>query len=192
MVIEGKGISKKYGKSWIFRDLDFIITNDEKTAITGKNGAGKSTLLQLIAGFLTPSKGKILFDNQAADEHPHSAAFVGPYTEIIQEFTLRELLKFHANFKKPLCNFEQMADKASLPLDKIIDEFSTGMKQRTQLITAFYFENNILFLDEPTSNLDEQGFRWWMDEINKNRSSIIIIASNDQKENNVCQNSILL
>ena len=192
MIITGENIGKKFGKTWIFRDLNFEIKSNEPTVITGKNGAGKSTLLQIIAGYLTPSQGKILVDGDKFEEQNIDSVFIGPYTEIIEEFTLKEFLLFHQKFKKPTCSILEMADSASLPLNKVIGEFSTGMKQRVKLITAFFFENEAIFMDEPTSNLDDDGFEWWKTELKTLEKSLIVLASNDQNEIKCCLNDLNL
>lgn len=182
MIIAGKDIGKKFGRNWIFRNQNFEIKSEDVTIITGKNGAGKSTLLQIIAGYLTPSHGSILVDGIKVDEQRHETAFIGPYTELIEEFTLEEFLNFHQQFRTPVCSVEEMADSASIPLNKVIQDFSTGMKQRAKLITAFFYENDAIFMDEPTSNLDVEGFHWWENQLDKLKNPIIIIASNDKNE----------
>lgn len=187
MVIRGENIGKKFGRNWIFRHRNFEIENGSPVAITGKNGAGKSTLLQIIAGYLTPSEGEIHVNQVKIDDSIHSSVFIGPYTEILEEFTLREFLGFHSTFKKSLIPIEEMAESASLPLDKYIAEFSTGMKQRSKLLTAFFFENVIVFMDEPTSNLDQEGFDWWKKQISALSDKILIIASNDTREIDLCE-----
>ncbi|MEQ9466354.1 MAG: ATP-binding cassette domain-containing protein [Ekhidna sp.] len=192
MKITGKHIGKKFRKNWIFRDLNFEFSSGETVAITGKNGAGKSTLIQIIAGYLTPSEGEILIDGKPIDDPSPQTTFVGPYTEIIEEFTLGEFLKFHSKFKTPACTIEEMAQSASLPLNKVIGEFSTGMKQRARLITAFFFENDLIFLDEPTSNLDAEGFDWWKSQLERFDKRLVFIASNDPGEINVCSKQLSL
>ena len=147
-------------------------------------------MLQVISGYLTPSQGKITASPQSIDEI--KVAFSGPYTEVIEEMTLAELLGFHAKFRTPHLSFEEMAQRSSLPLDKSVSEFSTGMKQRTKLALAFFYENDLILLDEPTSNLDEQGFAWWKKEIQQKTAEAIIIASNQRDEIAECQNSINL
>ena len=179
--IRANAIGKRYGQSWVFRNLNFEIVEGAKAALTGKNGSGKSTLLQILSGYLTPSEGTITYSNKKASSTELNAAYVGPYTEIIEEMTLKEFLSFHAHFKKALINVNEMAQKASLPLDQFISDFSTGMKQRAKLITAFYFRNEIVFMDEPTANLDEEGFAWWEEEIQQLESTFVL-ASNDKTE----------
>ncbi|MEQ8904560.1 ATP-binding cassette domain-containing protein [Ekhidna sp.] len=192
MKITGKDIGKKFGRNWIFRNQNFEIASGEPVAITGKNGAGKSTLLQIIAGYLTPSHGDIFMDGVKVDDSTHSSVFIGPYTEIIEELTLNEFLNFHSKFKDSNCSIKKMADSASLPLNKVIAEFSTGMKQRTKLLTAFFFENDVIFMDEPTSNLDDEGFQWWESNISLLKKRLIILASNDNREIAVCEKQLKL
>ena len=118
-MIRGENIGKKFGRNWIFRHQNFeIVKQRSPVAITGKNGAGKSTLLQIMAGYLTPSEGEIHINQVKIDDSGHSSAFIGPYTEIIEEFTLREFLGFHSTFKTSIIPIEEMAKSASLPLDQ--------------------------------------------------------------------------
>lgn len=192
MILEGTDIGKKYERNWIFRHQNFKITHEDPLAIVGKNGAGKSTMLQIMAGYLTPSQGNISINGDHQETYHHTSTFIGPYTEVIEEFTLNEFLSFHQKFKKPTCSIADMAETAFLPLSKRISEFSTGMKQRTKLLTAFFFENDMIFMDEPTSNLDEQGFEWWMTNTQRLKKSIIVIASNDKREINLCSKKLCL
>ena len=191
MKIIGKNIGKKYGKNWVFRELNFQLEGQSKVAIIGKNGVGKSTLLQIISGYLTPTEGTIEMDRIKKGADQLTTIFIGPYTEIIEELTLGELLRFHCNFKNAKIDMKEMAERASLPLNKFISDFSTGMKQRVKLIIAFYFDNDLIFMDEPTSNLDQEGFDWWKSELLK-MSNTILIASNDKEEISLCEQMIEL
>ncbi|MFK7953002.1 MAG: ATP-binding cassette domain-containing protein [Ekhidna sp.] len=193
MVLSAEDIGKKFGKNWIFRHLDFEIKKGRPCVIVGKNGSGKSTLLQIISGFLSPSFGKIKINNKIIDESDKSICLIGPYTELIEEYTLREHLQFHSQFKKALCSFEEMATSASLYMDKPILDFSTGMKQRVKLITCFFFENDIILMDEPTSNLDSEGIDWFSQELKKvEKNNLITIASNQKEEIVLCDQIIQL
>ncbi len=191
MQIIAEDIGKKYGRNWIFRHLNFEINGDEKTAITGANGSGKSTLLQIISGYLTPSRGKIsIKDGPALDEL--KVAYVAPYSEVIEEFSLHEFLRFHSQFRHARMSMEEMSQRASLPLNRPINEFSTGMKQRVKLITAFFFENELVLMDEPTSNLDQEGIDWWKSELNQQTHQTMIIASNQRLEIEMCAKTVNL
>lgn len=186
MKIIAENIGKKFGKQWVFRNLSFEITTEKPTAITGKNGSGKSTLLQILAGYLTPSEGHVTTN----EEEGKTISFVSPQLEIIEEFSLREFLLFNATFKNQLISTDDIALETNLPLDKPISEFSSGMKQRVKLVTSFYFENDFLFLDEPTVNLDEMGIQWFFTQLHTKRSNICVIASNLKDEIKYCENMI--
>jgi len=191
MNIVAEDVGKKFGKNWIFRHLNFEIEPGSCVAITGKNGSGKSTLLQLIGGYLSPSQGQLRYGAHNTLDSV-SVAFVGPYTDLIEEVTLMEFLQFHSRFRDLKVPFEEMADRANLPLNKLIGDFSTGMKQRVKLITAFFFDNEIVFFDEPTANLDEEGTGWWAKETMEIKTKVVVIASNQAHEISHCTSTINL
>ncbi len=184
MNIAGKNLGKKFGKNWVFRNLDIEIIPGDFLALTGPNGSGKSTLLQIISGYLSPSVGKVLHDGKNLDpDHFKLISFTSPYVEFPEEMTLTEFLKFHSSFRRQILTSEEVSKRSQLPLNKRISEFSTGMKQRVQLCTAFYYENEAIFMDEPTSNLDDQGFEWWKNELNlRDQNTPLILASNQKRE----------
>ncbi|MEM9896275.1 MAG: ATP-binding cassette domain-containing protein [Bacteroidota bacterium] len=185
IVLQGKNIGKRYRRNWIFRKLEIAIHKGSRTAITGRNGAGKSTLLQILASYLTPTEGEVVSEFSGI-------YLMGPYTELIEEMTLEELLAFYATFKKQLIESKEATELARLPLNKPLLEFSTGMLQRVKILLGFYFENEVLFLDEPTSNLDRQGINWWNTELEKQKGKTILIASNDEEEIDLCEEKIQL
>ena len=190
MKINLEKVGKKYGRNWIFRDLTLEIPENISWAITGHNGSGKSTLLQIISSFSDPTIGKITYNNS---EPIHQISYAAPYLELIEELTLLEHLQFHFTFKKPTMQFDEMISRAGLigSEDKIISEFSSGMKQRLKLILAFFSETSLLCLDEPTSNLDEAGIEWYHQEIIKqNNTRTILIASNQRFEFDFCEEKI--
>ncbi len=184
MQISGQNLGKKFGKNWVFRSLNVDINPGDFVALTGPNGSGKSTLLQILSGYLSPSEGALFHDGKTPDPDDFKLiGFTSPYVEFPEEMTLTEFLRFHSTFRKQLFSNEEIGKKSQLPLNKRISDFSTGMKQRVQLCTAFYFENEAVFMDEPTSNLDEQGFEWWKNELLKRDQNIpLILASNQRRE----------
>ncbi len=194
MTIDADDIGKKYGKTWVFKHLNFQITNAEPTAIVGPNGSGKSTLLQIISGYLTPSKGKILINGSNAIEAlSPTINITTPVLELPEELNLQEFLDFHATFRSSSYSSREMMKKAGLPPNKRMIEFSSGMKQRAKLITCFYFDADAILLDEPISYLDEQGFSWYKKEVKEClQHTNIIVASNKKAEYDFCEKIICL
>lgn len=195
MKIAVQNISKKFEKDWIFKNLsiDFIVGN--KYAITGNNGSGKSTLLQCIAGYTMCTKGKIIMecDEGIIEEinHYKYLSIAAPYLELIEEMTGLELLSFHHKFKPLNSNFSFLEILENVQLqnaaNKLIKNYSSGMKQRLKLAQAIFSNAPILLLDEPCSNLDEQGIALYHNLINKYCfNKLIIICSNDTQEYSYC------
>lgn len=184
MDIELSNIGKKFNRNWIFRKIDFQIYSGDMVSITGHNGSGKSTLLQIISGFITPSEGNVHY-TEGGEDLQTQFGFVAPYQNVIDEFTLLEHLEFHSRFKQPLMNHEEMIELAGLggSENKLVQEFSSGMKQRLRLSLAFFYEANTIFLDEPTSNLDKSGEAWYQKLILANKGErTLIVASNQEFE----------
>jgi ABC-type multidrug transport system ATPase subunit len=107
--------------------------------------------------------------------------------ELIEEFTLQEVLKFHFSFKKIRGgkSIEELADLLELTpaLHKRISYFSSGMKQRLKLGLAFFSDVPIIFLDEPTTNLDKNAVGWYWRHLEPLATdSLIFIGSNLENE----------
>jgi ABC-type multidrug transport system ATPase subunit len=188
------GTGKKYNTEWIFRDLSYSFEKDHAYAILGRNGSGKSTLLQVIAGSIHPTAGKVDY-SKGGEEIPVEKIFqhltiVAPYQELIEEFTLREMLDFHFYFKSSVqgITIPDIINRIGFkdPGKKTIRFYSSGMKQRVKLVLALMSDVSIVLLDEPTMNLDEAGTNWYLklvSEMSKNR--IILVCSNLQHQETV-------
>lgn len=168
-------------------------------AITGPNGSGKSTLLQVIAGAVLHSEGDIIYrdvSNQgilAPDKAYQKIAIAAPYLELIEEMNSLEFLAFHATFKKMLLDHASILKAIGLEkaAHKQIRYFSSGMKQRLKIGQAIFCDAEVLLLDEPTTNLDEDGSRLYHELIaGHTAGKTIIVSSNDPKEYSFCSRVI--
>ncbi|MDN4165437.1 ATP-binding cassette domain-containing protein [Cytophagales bacterium LB-30] len=190
MEIIAEGLSKKFNGGWIFKNFTYHFFSGTHYAITGYNGSGKSTLLQLLSGLNLPSKGDISYKHKdktvSAEQIYQELVFVTPYMELIEEMTLRELITFHFTFKNRAKEFslDELLTSSGLlhAQDKLIKHFSSGMKQRAQLVLAFASECSLMLLDEPTSNLDAQGVAWYQGLMQQVSNRLVIIASNQPHE----------
>lgn len=188
-------VGRRFNKEWIFKNITTEFVGGKSYAILGPNGSGKSTLLSVLNGSLTPSEGEI--DIVGADgsipieKLYQSISFVAPYLELIENFTLTELINFHYKFKPIANNLNTARLIAVLGLEKSANKeikyFSSGMKQRTKLALACCADTPILFLDEPTSNLDVQGVDWYQNLIKEyTQSKLVIVGSNQIHEYEFC------
>ena len=189
---------RRFNQEWIFRNFDYEFHTPGKYAILGPKGSGKSTLLSLILGSLSPSEGEISYQGEktiAVDDIYKHLSFAAPYLDLIEEFTLEETIDFHFKFKGLYKDMSKAEVLALLGLEKSQDKalkyFSSGMKQRTKLALAFCADTPMLLLDEPTSNLDQQGVRWYLDLIdNFTDKRLVIVGSNQEVEYSFCQHLI--
>jgi ABC-type multidrug transport system ATPase subunit len=190
-----ENIGRRFNRDWIFRGVDFTFTTGKIYAVLGPNGSGKSTLLQVLNGSLSPSVGDISYFYEdmpvEIDKVYKHLSLAAPYLELIEEFTLSEMIDFHFKFKpyKTGINKNEVIELLAMPgsKNKLIKYFSSGMKQRLKLALAFCADTPMLMLDEPTSNLDTQGVDWYLSLVQKfAQNRLTIICSNQEHEYSFC------
>jgi ABC-type multidrug transport system ATPase subunit len=189
--IKVRGLGKRFNREWIFRNLDYTFQPSKIYAVTGPNGSGKSTLLQVLWGQLPQSTGELIYAHSSGeipiDEIFKHLTIATPYLDLIEEFTLSEHLLFHFKLKRSRNGMKEDEILEKLKLsdarNKHIANFSSGMKQRVKLGLAFFTDADLIFLDEPTTNLDSDTTAWYHYQL-KNLPShcTIFIASNQPDE----------
>ena len=182
---------KKFGKEWIFRNANLEINQGEKIVILGLNGSGKSTLLQALTGYLSLNEGGLIFKINGVkidlEDYYKYQSLASPYLELVEDFTLQELVE-HTSVFKPFLNtltISQVIELSGLSVhkNKYIKLFSSGMKQRLKLTLSILTDTPLLFLDEPTTNLDSTVINWYQNLITNYAShKTIIVCSNSIKE----------
>ncbi len=199
MKINLEHIGRRFNREWIFRDVNYVFESGSSYAILGANGAGKSTILQVISGSLSSSEGTISYSKGGVLLNPENVfehlSMAAPYLELIEEFSLRELIDFHFRFKKYRSGLDRdlMIELMGLKHSehKAIKNFSSGMKQRVKLGLAFCSDTEMVLLDEPASNLDQQGLEWYLSLVEKyTEDRILIICSNQLQEYSFCKNQL--
>lgn len=202
MQINLKDIGKRYRNEWIFRNFNYTFSSGETYAILGSNGSGKSTLLQIISGFVEQSEGTITGSINSAKISPDNfyqhVSIATPYLELIEDFTLHELIDFHFQFKNLAKNINKLDVSEIIDLknasNKRIKDFSSGMKQRLKLGLAFLSDTPLLLLDEPITNLDKSAIIWYNNMLLKftNDRTVIICSNHIADEYQFCKNNIEL
>ena len=195
MKISVTDAGKRFNREWIFRNLSLELHSNQHYAITGHNGSGKSTFLQCIAGSLYTTEGKINFNLNGKTLEPEvvykQLSICAPYLELIEEMTPTEFLSYHASFKPFIKGWNATSIIEEIGLAKAkqkqIRYFSSGMKQRVKLAQAFFSDTPVLLLDEPCTNLDQQGidlYKQLIASLCSNR--LVMISSNDATEYSSC------
>ncbi|MDQ1152684.1 ABC transporter ATP-binding protein [Sphingobacterium zeae] len=195
-----KDIGRRYNNEWIFRHINYTFESGKSYAILGHNGSGKSTFLKVLSSSLTPSEGELVYNYGdevlGVDQVYQQLSLAAPYVELIEEFTLMELIDFHFKFKSYLPSFDKETVISLLGLEHALDReirfFSSGMRQRVKLVLACCSASSLVMLDEPTSNLDSSGEEWYLTliERTKLKSRIIVVCSNQKKEYAFCDEHI--
>ncbi|HMD01215.1 MAG TPA: ABC transporter ATP-binding protein [Ferruginibacter sp.] len=196
-----QNLGKRYNREWIFRNLSYDFFSGKSYAITGPNGSGKSTLLQVIGGALMHNEGTISYSDPTREQADGSSpgvpyqriSIAAPYLELIEEMTANEMLSFHSQFKSFTRSENEILEAVGLSdaSRKQIRYFSSGMKQRLKLAQAFFSDTPILLLDEPTTNLDEDGIALYHQLVADHTiDRLVLVSSNDKQEYGFCGDTI--
>ena len=200
--IQSQNLSKLFGRRLIFKEINFNWSEKGVFGISGPNGSGKSTLVKIIAGLISPSSGKIIHKNSEGEIIPEKLhnhiGFVSPYLVLYEEFSAWENLKIFSKirdveFNEDLIIFYLKKFLLDTRKDDLVKTYSSGMKQRLKFIFALMHSPELLIFDEPTSNLDEEGKKAVYEIVREEgKSRIVIIASNELKDLELCSEVLLL
>lgn len=197
-------LSKSFSGKSIFKNLDLKISAKESLTVTGRNGTGKSTLVKVLAGLILQSKGSILINENNVSLQKEKwfakTGLLSPYFNLYDELTGFENLDFFYKLKSAGKEKYGNEEKVNSLLNEVnlfdkkneqVKNYSSGMKQRLKLAFAVINKPDILFMDEPRSNLDKYGIEI-MNSIaldHKDRG-ILIIATNDEEDKQLCDKSL--
>ncbi len=155
-VIELKEASLKLGEHQIIQDFSTMINAGDRIGITGKNGAGKSSFLNILAGQLSLDSGELIIGETV------KAAYYRQQTETIPEDKrvinyLNEVAQNVVNTEGERISTTQLLEQFLFPRfmhGTLIRKLSGGEKRRLYLLKLLMMQPNVLFLDEPTNDLD--------------------------------------
>lgn len=200
LFLEVRGLKKSFNRRTVFSDLNFGLAATESLAITGRNGSGKSTLVKILAGVLSPTSGSVHLsvgrtEVEALYRYEH-IGFVAPYLQLYDEFTAWE----HLEMMRKIRGRRQSDDVLAALLRRVnlyerkdhhVRVYSSGMKQRLKYACALLHQPLILILDEPASNLDEEGTAMVCDVMREQvQGGILIVATNEREDAEQCISSI--
>ena len=200
-LLEAKNLSRFFqeGNELIkaVNNINFSIKENEKIVIYGRSGSGKSTLLNLLSGLDTYTKGKISYKNISYDNQQNKLShlrkenmgFVYQFHHLLKEFTALENVALSSMIvgmskKNSLSKATEILKKFGLSerLHHFPSQLSGGEKQRVAMARALINEPDLIFLDEPTGNLDNQTSKEVINYLNtcvNEFKSSIIVATHD-------------
>ena len=183
--IEVRNVSFSYGDASVLSDVSFSVAAGEFLAIIGPNGGGKSTLMKLIVGLLKPSRGEVRLFGEKVPSKKVSVGYVPQNTNHNVEFpiTVEECVSTGLPRYRP--DPEKVRDalqtvKMETFAGRRLGELSGGERQRVLIARALAASPRILFLDEPSSNIDSRGQEDLYGLLAKlNEKMTIVIVSHD-------------
>lgn len=198
MLLQAENVVRAFGARRLFGPLSFSVPEGRVTGIAGSNGAGKTTLVKTLVGLQRPNAGTVRVAASRAPgaamvsprDAPWSLGWVAPDLSLYGELTPAENLSFFARVKgddPSAVRMEELIDDAGLDPRRVRNVetrfLSTGQRQRLKLIFATLADPLVLFLDEPTSNLDEAGRAVVAKFVaRQRRRGAVVLASNDSRD----------
>ena len=162
------------------------------TAVVGANGAGKSSTLTMLAGQLSPDAGELHCRVNGAGLTPDNwmthVTLAAPWVSLPTHMNLDQIKAFHSAFRTPRngeLGWDSLIESSGLHVhsEAPLHAWSSGQKQRLHLSLALGTESPVVLLDEPASNLDATGIRWFHEVIaDVAAASTLIVATNDRNK----------
>lgn len=195
MLVELKGIVKKFGRNVVVNHVDLTIGDGEFFTLLGPSGCGKTTLLRMIAGFNDPDEGDILFDGESVLSLPAHKRDTGM---VFQNYALFPHLSVADNVAYGLkargIKGHELKERVATILEAVQlggmearypRQLSGGQQQRVALARALVIRPRVLLMDEPLSNLDAKlrvSMREEIRRIQQNLGITTVYVTHDQEE----------
>lgn len=156
-------LSKQFESKKVLRDIDFTFESGKIYGLLGRNGAGKTTLFNCINRDLRTDGGEfyLVTEEGRREVRPEDIGYVLSTPEVPEFLTGREFLKFFLDINEQYIEDMKTADEyfeyvsiAAEDRDKLLKDYSHGMKNKMQMLINIIAQPNILLLDEPLTSLD--------------------------------------
>ena len=189
MLLSLKNLQKNYPGFSL--DVSMEVEEGQITGLIGANGAGKSTTFKVILGLVHPDAGEIrLFNKDMEQISQKEKADIGATLSdsgfsncLTVKQIVHILTETYEKFDREM--FEKRCSLFSIPMDKKLKEFSTGMKAKLKVLTATSFDARLLVLDEPTAGLDPRGRDEVLDQVSalqRSRGITVILVSHSMED----------
>ncbi|WP_331386661.1 ABC transporter ATP-binding protein [Saccharothrix sp. ST-888] len=160
-----RGLWKTFGRQAAVADLDLELPAGSFIGLVGPNGAGKTTTLSMVTGLLRPDRGTVLIHGADVWTDPVAVkARIGILPEglrLFERLSGRELLQYSGRLRGlPGAEVDRRAEELLTVLDllaaadKLVADYSTGMRKKIGLAAALLHNPDVLFLDEPFEGVD--------------------------------------
>ena len=181
-----KNLNKKFDKKVVLKDINFEFEKGKIYGLLGRNGAGKTTLFNCLNEDIEVDGGEFYIEDEKTRKVlPDDIGYVLSTPNVPEFLTGREFLKFFIEINKDKIKNEKTIDEyfdfmkiEKEDRDKLLKDYSHGMKNKMQMLVNFIASPNILLLDEPLTSFDvvvAEEMKQMLREIKKNH--IIIFST---------------
>jgi putative spermidine/putrescine transport system ATP-binding protein len=193
--LEINNVSKKFGTAEAVKDFNLHIEKGELVSFLGPSGCGKTTTLRMVAGFETPTEGRVVMDGKDITEMPPNQRDVGM---VFQAYALFPNMTVAGNIGFGLKVMKKSAEEIKQRVDEMLAlinmpeyggrypyQLSGGQQQRVALARALALRPEVLLLDEPLSALDAKirvSLRAEIRAIQRKLGITAIYVTHDQEE----------
>ena len=190
-IMQVEDVSFAYGDHLILRSIDLSIEEGEFVSIIGPSGCGKSTLLMMLAGLLTPGRGRIVANGSEVKGPAADRAVVFQHFALMPWKTVAANVEIGLRYRRGDLSRSERRELAVHYLEKVglrgqegkyPYQLSGGMQQRVGLARAFVCDPSILLMDEPFGALDAQNAEIMREELRslvaKDRRTIVFVTHN--------------
>ena len=203
-LIQAEGLCKTYGAGEsrvdVLRDLNFMVSHGETTAVVGVSGVGKSTLLHILGTIDRPSAGRVLVEGEdpfllkpadLARFRNRTIGFVFQYHHLLPEFTALENVMMPALIRR--MRHAQARERAAALLGEVgvghrlthrVGQLSGGEAQRVAIARALVLDPPLLLADEPTGNLDPRTAATITEllvDLNRRKGLTVLVVTHNEK-----------
>lgn len=192
MELTANRIIKRFGHFLVLKNINLKVSSGSAIAITGPNGSGKTTLVKILCNLMAPTRGEVIYQKNGKKIERENIfqyiGLVGPYLQLYQELSAQENIDFFARMRN-LKNYSPRV-KYLMELFNLngrehdaVKTYSSGMQQRLKYVCALIHEPEVLFVDEPRSNLDQKGIEAVYSILREQKKDkILVISTNDQED----------
>lgn len=160
-----QNLSKSFDKKIVLNDVNFTFEDGKIYGLLGRNGSGKTTFFNCVNNDLEPDRGEFFIqeasDNTKRKLKPDDIGYVISTPTVPEFLTAREFLKFYIDVNlhriKNVPDFDECFDMVGIDeydRDRLLKDFSHGMKNKMQMLINIITKPDILLLDEPLTSLD--------------------------------------
>jgi len=184
--IAANGLQKSFGDVEALRGVNLRVDDGEFYALMGPNGSGKTTLVSILASVITPTSGKAEIFGRKPQEARNMIGFVPQGSFSSPMLTGRENLVYFAQlFGYSKNEAEKIASEQLLKMglseaaDRLVSDYSGGMRKKLEVATALFPEVRLLILDEPSTGLDpsaRKNFLGMIEEVNSTGVTVLCVT----------------